>query len=291
MARIFCTTPRSFDVMSVMQPRSTFTTSRCSLPLAIAPRSCLHSSQSFLSLPAESAATILSLRLATRDWSALMSDLDSAVYTIMAPFLSGTTCALAPSARTACSQAVQSSQAEQSCATSFMWPEQIMPAAAAVIAAPLAFAQWSMPAAVALPCIPQLAPFAMAAFFAQAARIAGVHCAAMAAGQPAAAAASVVVLPVVGVAEAVEAEVAEAADLGWSHASAAAALHVQARSTRASSRSDFMEPTSRKVMTSGTGPGRGESRWNNASIGWPSESVSPAHAAGVRHVQKGPPEA
>ena len=39
MVRIFSTTTLSFDVSSVMQPRSTFTTSRCSLPLATAPRS------------------------------------------------------------------------------------------------------------------------------------------------------------------------------------------------------------------------------------------------------------
>src|SRR5205814_6223945 len=117
---------------------------------------------------------------------------------------------------------------------------------------------------------------AAAAFFAQAARIAGVHCAAVAAGQPAAAASAAVldpgrmaeqppssgtagVGPAAWAADAVVAEVAEVAevaDLEWSHASAAAALHVLARSTRASSRSDFMEPTSRKVMTPGTRPER-----------------------------------
>src|SRR5262249_40508996 len=134
MVRIFCTTVLSFDVISVMQPRSTFTTSRCSLPLAMAPRSCLHSSQSFLSLPAESAAIIFSLRLETSDCSALTSGGESAVYTIIAPFLSGTTCARAFIASIWRSHSAQSPQAEQSCATLLMWPEHIMPAAAMAFA-------------------------------------------------------------------------------------------------------------------------------------------------------------
>ena len=59
-------------------------------------------------------------------------------------------------------------------------------------------------------------------------------------------------LPVARLAEATVADVAEeaeAADLGASHARAAEAAHVLARSARVSSRSDFMEPTSRKKVT------------------------------------------
>ena len=57
--------------------------------------------------------------------------------------------------------------------------------------------------------------------------------------------------------EAEVAEVAEAADLGVSHANATEAQHVPARSVIASSRSDFMDPTSRKVRTLGTSPQTG----------------------------------
>jgi hypothetical protein len=215
-----------------------------------------------------------------------------------------------------------------------MCSEQSMPAAAIVIAALLAFAQWSMPAAVALPCIGHEAPFAVlalllshlpladaeaavavvaeapcapqqslaplaplvvtaallavtaevpcaaqasfvllavtAAFFSHAARIAAVHCALIVAA-PCAVVGQTVAPPLAAVALVALAalvEVVEAADLAVSHASAAGAVHVQVRSARVSSRSDFMEPTSRKVMTPGNRPGRaGSARTLESSAG------------------------
>ena len=63
----------SSDVINVMQPRSTFTNSRCSLPLAIAPRSWRQSSHSLASLASDSMVLSFSLRLATAVCSARTS--------------------------------------------------------------------------------------------------------------------------------------------------------------------------------------------------------------------------
>src|SRR6185295_6007203 len=51
--RSFATIAGSLDVMSVRQPPSMFTVSRVSLPLAIAPRTVLHSGHSLARSPAE----------------------------------------------------------------------------------------------------------------------------------------------------------------------------------------------------------------------------------------------
>jgi hypothetical protein len=115
---------------------------------------------------------------------------------------------------------------------------------------------------------------AVAAFFWQAARIAGVHCAAIAGLHPEPWAAVLRLIasaeqppsagtlgtrPLLRVADTVLAEVADdAPDLDASHALAAAATHVLARSSTARSRSGFMEPTSRKVMKTRTRPVRAD---------------------------------
>src|SRR5262245_22255982 len=84
-------------------------------------------------------------------------------------------------------------------------------------------------------------------------------------------------------------------DLWLSHARAADA--VQAHTNRAtasrataSRRSDFMDPTSRKVMTPRPRSfgERVPPKMCRGNIGWPRKIVSPGHAAGVRHVQKAP---
>src|SRR5262245_26967298 len=134
---------------------------------------------------------------------------------------------------------------------------------------------------------------AVAACFAHAARIAGVHCAAslpllaeatdMAwAEQPPSAGTAGVLFAATTVLPAVVASAFP--DLWVSQASAAEAVQAGA-----SSRSDFMDPTSRKVMAPrplvrGARP----TRLIKGNIGWPPKIVSPAHTAGVRHVQKAP---
>jgi hypothetical protein len=144
-------------------------------------------------------------------------------------------------------EAVEAVVAEAPCAA-----QQSLPllAVTALVPAVLLAVTAEVPCAAQASCV-LLA--VTAAFFSHAARIAAVHCALVMPGHCAVAGQSVA--PPLAVL-AVLAEVAEAADLAWSHASAAEAVHVQARSARVSSRSDFMEPTSRKVMTPGNRPGR-----------------------------------
>ncbi len=137
------TMPLSSDVMSVMQPLSTFTSSRVRRPLAIAPRIVRQSSHSFLVSPLESAATMRSWRLATADCSDRTSEERSAVYTIMTPFLSATTCDFALSARTSFSQPSQSAHVEQSCAAALACAEHSLPPAVAPLADALFMPQWS----------------------------------------------------------------------------------------------------------------------------------------------------
>jgi hypothetical protein len=212
-----------------------------------------------------------------------------------------------------------------------------------------------MPAAVALlPCIGQAAPFATdapcvphasleeaplavlavvalvpvdfmlqpiaaatAGFFSHAARMAGVHCALIAALQPVMEpeaepvaepfaavlidmtwaeqppSAGTVGVPVLAVllAAATVADVAgvvEAADVVLSqHASAAeAGPSVQTSSARVSGRSDFMWTNLPEGDDAAEPARKGRPREHTAIIGGPRKSVSPAIVAGVRHVQK-----
>jgi hypothetical protein len=146
--------------------------------------------------------------------------------------------------------------------------EAVVAAVAAVAEAPcapqqslalLALAAVLLAVTVEVPCAAQASCVLLAvtvALFSHAARIAAVHCALVMPGHWAVAGQSVAPPLAAVVAVVALVEVAEAADLAWSHASAAEAVHVQVRSARMSSRSDFMEPTSRKVMTPGNRPGR-----------------------------------
>src|SRR5262245_10222921 len=125
----------------------------------------------------------------------------------MAPFLSATTWERAPMLRASLSIWIQASQALQSWAMPFWCSAQRSPATNAVFDAPLAPHMPAeapcIPQPVALPVLPAVAaevplalqpgapalcagPAAVAASFSQAAFIAGVHCAAISALQPAA---------------------------------------------------------------------------------------------------------
>src|SRR5262249_54396219 len=216
MARVRCTTPRAVDVMSALTPRPPLTTPPLRFPpprappaalpssRPSAPRSALQSSHSLASLLPANAAVMRSSRFATITCSAFTLDGESAVYTIMAPFLSATTCERAPSARASWSISIQSSHATQSWMMPFWCAAQRMPAptTATEAVAPFAPEQWSAPAiADLLPCeqAPLLAepvalavtadvddvdePFAVqpmaaaaAASWSHTARMAAVHC-------------------------------------------------------------------------------------------------------------------
>src|SRR5262252_9439421 len=90
-----------------------------------------------------------SLRFATMAWSCFTCAGVSAVYTIMAPFLSATTCERAPMARASLSICSQSSHAPHSCATPFWCSAQRRPATA-VEADVLPQRQLAL-----APCVPQ----------------------------------------------------------------------------------------------------------------------------------------